>query len=59
MELGLKEREADDHKQVVVGTVTTEDGEVPLAHAGHRGNTGDVSPVPEALRSPRRSTRVD
>ncbi len=40
-----------DHKQVVVGTVTTEDGEVPLAHAVHRGNTGDVSTVPEALRS--------
>lgn len=40
-----------DHKQVVVGTVTTEDGEVPLAHAVHPGNTGDVSTVPEALRS--------
>lgn len=40
-----------DHKQVVVGTITTEDGEVPLAHAVHRGNTGDVSTVPEALRS--------
>lgn len=40
-----------DHKQIVVGTVTTEDGEVPLAHAVHRGNTGDVSTVPEALRS--------
>ncbi len=40
-----------DHKQVVVGVVTSEDGEIPLAHATFPGNTGDVTTVPEALRA--------
>lgn len=48
-----------DHKQVVVGVVTSEDGEVPLAHATFPGNTGDVSTVPEALRALRRCLPTD
>ena len=48
-----------DHKQVVVGIVTTEDGEIPLAHATFPGNTGDVSTVPEALRALRRCLPTD
>ena len=46
-----------DHKQVIVGVVTSEDGEVPLAHATFPGNTGDVSTVPE--RSEERRVRKD
>ena len=48
-----------DHKQVIVGVVTSEDGEVPLAHATFPGNTGDVSTVPEALRALRRCLPTD
>lgn len=48
-----------DHKQIVVGLVTCEDGEVPLAHATFPGNTGDVSTVPEALRALRRCLPTD
>jgi hypothetical protein len=48
-----------DHKQVVVGVVTSEDGEVPLAHVTFPGNTGDVSTVPEALRALRRALPTD
>jgi transposase len=48
-----------DHTQVVVGLVTCEDGEVPLAHATFPGNTGDVSTVPEALRALRQCLPTD
>jgi hypothetical protein len=44
---------------VVVGLLTTEDGEIPLAHATFPGNTGDVSTVPEALRALRRCLPTD
>jgi transposase len=49
----------NDHKQVVVGVVTCEDGEIPLAHATFAGNTADVSTVPEALRGLRRCLPTD
>lgn len=48
-----------DHKQVVVGVVATEDGEIPLAHMTVPGNTADVSTVPEALRALRRCVPTD
>ncbi len=48
-----------DHKQVVVGLVTSEDGEVALAHTTVAGNTADVSTVPEALRALRRCVPTD
>jgi len=46
-------------KQVVIGTVATADGEVPLAQVTVRGNTADVSTVPAMLVALRACVRTD
>jgi transposase len=46
-------------KQVVIGTVATADGEVPLAQVTVPGNTADVSTVPAMLRALRASVKTD
>lgn len=56
---GHSKDDRPDHKQVVVGVVTCEDGEIPLAHATFPGNTSDVTTVPEALRALRRCLPTD
>lgn len=46
-------------KQVVIGTVATADGEIPLAQVTVPGNTGDVTTVPPMLRALRACVRTD
>lgn len=46
-------------KQVVIGTVATADGEVPLAQVTAPGNTADVTTVPAMLRALRACVRTD
>lgn len=46
-------------KQIVIGTVATADGEVPLAQVTVPGNTGDVSTVPAMLHALRACVRTD
>lgn len=46
-------------KQVVIGTVATADGEVPLAQVTVPGNTADVTTVPAMLRALRACVQTD
>lgn len=46
-------------KQIVIGTVATADGEVPLAQVTVPGNTGDVSTVPAMLIALRACVQTD